>query len=79
MNEAVHARCSCLQLYSLKNGIHVYHKVVPGNTKCGFLLYANLNRAAVLYWICDGKLLNHIEMVCCRLFGCDMSMQVSSA
>ena len=80
MNKAIHARCSCLQLfYSLKNGVHVHVKVVTGgNTKCGFLLYANLNHTALLYWICDVKLLNHIEIVYCTLREFDMSVQVSS-
>lgn len=80
MNKAIHARCYCLQLfYSLKYGVHVHVKVVTGNTKCGFLLYANLNHTALLYWICDGKLLNHIEIVYCTLREFDMSVQVSSA
>lgn len=42
---------SSVQFYSLKEWIHVHVKVVTGNTKCGFLLYANLNRTALLYWI----------------------------
>lgn len=78
MNKAIHAICFCLQFYSLKNGVHVHVKVVIGSTKCGFLLYASLNHTA-LYWICDGKLLNHIEIVYCTLREFEMSVQVSSA